>query len=81
MYLRFILLEVNAKDYNRVVEERGNYKNTITKFDNILTRSKKQLYMEQIEHNKLKIYNNELQNKYNALLQNVEFIKYLDNHE
>ena len=37
--------------------------------------------MEQIEHNKLKIDYNELQNKYNALLQNVEFIKYLDNHE
>ena len=56
-------------------------KKHITKFDNIITRSNKQLYMEQIEHNKLKIDYNELQNKYNALLQNVEFIKYLDNHE
>ena len=27
-YLRFIPLEVNSKDYNLVVEERGNYKET-----------------------------------------------------
>lgn len=73
--LRYLPIQVNSKEYNKAVEERDRYKNALTKFDNMMTSSKKQLYMEQIEHNKLKINHNELLNKYNALLQDVEFIK------
>lgn len=71
MYLRFSRVEVNSKEYNQVVQERNNYKNTVYKYDNIITSCKKQLYLEQIEHNKLK-------NNYKTLLDEVNLIRYLN---